>query len=272
MNITINTKVELNNGLEMPLFGFGTWELRKKTAYNAVKWAIEEGYRHIDTASFYGNEEWVGKAIKDSKVDREDIFLTTKIWPSEMGYKSTFNALEDSLKKLKTEYMDLYLIHWPKGKWRETWKAMEEIYQNGKVKSIGVSNFTIEHIERHLDLFDIKPVVNQVEFHPFLYQKELLEYCKSKEIQIEAYAPLTRTNKFNNPTIQAVAKKYDKSPAQILLKWGIQHKIIEIPKSSSKSHIEENANIFDFKIEKEDMEKLDSLNQDYRVVEDSVFH
>jgi diketogulonate reductase-like aldo/keto reductase len=270
--MSINTKIELNNGLEIPLFGFGTWDLRRQTAYNSVKWALEKGYRLIDTASFYGNEKWVGKAIKDSNIEREEIFLTTKIWPSEMGYESTFEALKSSLKKLKTDYLDLYLIHWPKGKWRESWKAMEEIYQNGKVKSIGVSNFTIDHIKRHSDQFKVKPVVNQVEFHPFLYQKELMTYCESKEIKIEAYAPLTRTEKFDDPTIQNIARKYDKTPAQILLRWVLEHKLIVIPRSSSETHIKENADIFDFKIKEEDMNKLDSLNEDYRLVEDAVFN
>ncbi|TXT58755.1 MAG: 2,5-diketo-D-gluconate reductase A [Promethearchaeota archaeon] len=272
MNFTIKSSIKLNNDLEIPMFGFGTWDLRRETAYYAVQWAIEEGYRLIDTASMYGNESRVGKAIKNSDVDREEIFLTTKIWPSEMGYESTFKALEKSLKNLKTEYLDLYLIHWPKGKWRETWKAMEELYKEGKVKSIGVSNFTIDLLEEHLNKFDLKPVVNQVEFHPFLYQRQLLEYCRSKNIRLEAYAPLTRTEKFGHPILKNIAEKYGKSVPQILLRWGLQHSIIEIPRSSSKTHIKENANVFDFEIKREDMGKLDSLNQDYRLVEDSVFN
>lgn len=271
MSLKINSKYKLNNGVKIPILGFGTWDLRGEGALNATTWALESGYRLIDTASFYGNEVEVGEGIKASQLAREELFITTKVWETEMGYQNTLNAFEKSLNKLNIDYIDLYLIHWPRAKRLETWQAMEELYNEKKVRAIGVSNFKIVHLKRLLNNSQIVPVVNQVEFSPFLYQKDLKKYCQEHDIKIEAYAPLTRAKKFNNPILKKIAKKYDKSPAQVLIRWGIQHGLIEIPKSSSKEHVKENSQIFDFNIKKSDMEKLDNLDEDFRVVDDPIF-
>ncbi|MBD3196072.1 MAG: aldo/keto reductase [Candidatus Lokiarchaeota archaeon] len=272
MQISIESTVELNNGVRIYRLGFGTWALRGKTAINAVSWAIETGYRLIDTASFYGNENEVGKAIKESKVDRDDLFITTKVWDSEQGYDKALEAFDRSKSKLGIDVLDLYLIHWPRDKRLETWKALEKLYKEEKVSAIGVSNFTIEQLKELFQNSTIKPVVNQIEFHPFLYQKNLLNFCEDNEIRVEAYAPLTRAEKFNNPIIQEISSKYNKTPAQILIRWGLQQGVIEIPKSSSKQHIIENAQVFDFDISDKDFEKLNNLNENYRLVEDMVFN
>jgi len=272
MTVNLDTKWKLNNGLKIPCIGFGTWTLSGSKAKKAVIWALEEGYRLIDTATIYGNEHQIGNAIRESSVEREDIFLTTKVWQTDFGYENTLNAFESSLRKLQTNYVDLYLIHWPRSGRYETWKALTKLYEEGKAKSIGVSNYTVEHLEELLEKTSIIPMVNQIEFSPFLYQKDLLEYSRKKAIQLEAYSPLTRTEKFENPILQEIAKKYEKSPAQILIRWNIEHKVIPIPKSSSRKHFLENANVFDFKLEKEELKKLDSLNQDFRVVDDPIFN
>lgn len=271
-DLTINSKVLLNNGIEIPLFGLGTWTLSGDKAFKAVLWALEAGYRLIDTASIYGNERKIGEALKASKINRDELFITTKVWTTDHGYDETLIAFKKSLKNLKLNYVDLYLIHWPDSDLRyETWKALERIHQDENARAIGVSNYTIPHLEEIFDKSSTIPVVNQVEFSPFLYQKDLLEFCEAHNIFLEAYCPLTRTRKFNDPIINSIAKKYEKTSAQILIRWGLQHNIIEIPKSGDKEHIKENANIFDFKIIKEDMDILDNLNEDYRLVENSIF-
>ena len=271
MELSLNSEFELNNGVNIPILGLGTWDVYGNQATKSVKWALETGYRLIDTASFYGNEEEIGQAIRESGISRGDIFLTTKVWDSEQGYENTLKAFERSIKKLKVDYIDLYLIHWPRNQRIETWKAMEKLYDSERVKAIGVSNFTIKHLEDLIENSNQIPSINQVEFSPFLYQEELLKYCNNKRIKLEAYCPLTRTRKFDNSILQEICKKYNKSPSQTLLRWGLQHNIIEIPKSISKDHINENANLFDFNIEKEDMVSLDSLNEDFRIVDDVSF-
>ncbi|MBI2667704.1 aldo/keto reductase [Candidatus Woesearchaeota archaeon] len=254
----INSKVNLNNNLKMPVIGLGTWQIRGKSAENSVLYALEAGYRLIDTASFYNNEEEVGNAIKKSGIPRGDLFITTKIWNSE--HNDPEKAFNKSLKKLNLDYIDLYLIHWPVQERLKTWKILERLYKEGKCKAIGVSNFTINHIKELLNNSEIIPAVNQVEFSPYLYQKELLEFCKLKKIALEAYSPLTRGANLDDEKLADIARKYNKSTAQILIKWGIQHGLIVIPKSSNKDRIYENINIFDFNIAKKDMEHLDSLN------------
>ncbi|TXT64061.1 MAG: 2,5-diketo-D-gluconate reductase A [Promethearchaeota archaeon] len=273
MNENNGFTYELNNGIKIPSIGFGTWALNGKTAQKAVKWALKAGYRLIDTASMYGNEVEIGKAIKESSIKREELFITTKIWDSEQGYENTFKAFERSLARLQVDYIDLYLIHWPRTKRLETWRAMEELYKqdNKVVRAIGVSNFTIDHLNELLRNSTIKPVINQVEFSPFLYQKDLLSYCNIHEIKVEAYAPLTRTEKFDNATLQEISKKYGKTVPQILIRWGLEHGLVEIPKSSNKEHIFENIDVFEFSIEDEDLKVLDSLNQDFRTVNDPIF-
>jgi diketogulonate reductase-like aldo/keto reductase len=207
--------------------------------------------------------------VKDSEIPREDIFITTKVWNSEHGFDKTLKAFENSLKKLKLSYVDLYLIHWPvSGLRNETWKALEKINEDGKARSIGVSNFTIRHLEELFETTSTIPAVNQFEFSPFLYLRDLMEFCQSKNIVVEAYCPLTRGQKLDNPQLKAIGQKYGKSTAQILLRWGIQHNVIQIPKSGNKDHIIENIKIFDFSLEDKDMKILDNLNENFRNVDD----
>ena len=269
MDLNINSTLKLNNGIEIPIIGLGTWALTGKNAYNSVLHALEAGYRLIDTAAMYGNERKIGEAVKDADTPREDIFITTKVWNSEQGYDKTLKAFERSLKKLDMSYVDLYLIHWPvTGLRNETWKALEKIYEQGKTRSIGVSNFTIRHLNELFETTSIIPAVNQFEFSPFLYLKELMEYCQSKNIVVEAYCPLTRGQKLYTTQLKTIGQKYGKTSAQVLLRWGIQHHVIQIPKSGSKDHIIENIDIFDFHLEDEDMKVLDNLNENFRNVDD----
>jgi len=256
----------LHNGIKMPWFGLGVFNVKDgDDVIQSVKWALEFGYRRIDTASIYKNEEGVGKAIRDSNVAREDIFVTSKVWNSEQGYESTIEAFHNSLNRLSFDYLDLYLIHWPvKEKYKETWKALEYLYNEGKVKAIGVSNFKIHHLEDLMKDAEIKPMVNQVELHPRLTQKELREYCQKHQIQIEAWSPLMHGKLLNHEVLVEIGKKYNKTPAQVILRWDLQSGIMTIPKSTKRERIIENASIFDFKLSKEDMEKIDALNCDER--------
>ena len=269
MDLNINSTQNLNNGVEIPYLGLGTWDLRGKEAYQAVLWSLDLGYRLIDTASLYENENEIGEALKDTDIPREEIFLTTKVWNNEQGYNNTLNAFEKSLKRLRVEYVDLYLIHWPvSGLRNETWKALEKIHEGGRTQAVGVSNFTIRHLKELLEISEITPTVNQIEFSPFLFQKELMDYCKSNRIVVEAYTPLIRGRKFDNKIVMDLAQKHNKTPAQILIRWGLQHEIIEIPKSGNKQHLQENAEVFDFTLGIEDMFRLDELNEDFRLVDD----
>jgi diketogulonate reductase-like aldo/keto reductase len=269
MVLKLNSNVKLNNGVSMPILGLGTWNLRGEVASRAVLWALEIGYRHIDTASLYGNEKKIGEALKKSEIPRDEIFITTKVWTSDQGYEKTLAAFNRSRELLNLNYIDLYLIHWPvTGLKSNTWKALEKLYDSGRVRAIGVSNFIIRHLEELKETLEIMPALNQVEFSPFLYQKELMEYCKSNGIALESYCPLTRTRKFNHPTLVAIGQKHNKTPAQVLIRWGLQHDIITIPKSGDKKHLTENADVFDFSLDESDMKQLDNLNEDYRLVDD----
>ncbi|KKN30275.1 hypothetical protein LCGC14_0835610 [marine sediment metagenome] len=266
ISLDINSTIRLNIGVEMPMLGFGTWNLRMKDGYKAVLWALEKGIRLIDTATVYENEKEVGSAIKDSGIPREEIFITTKVFSTEPGYESTLTPFEKSIRKLNVTYVDLYLIHWPLTDLRlETWKALEKLYEDKKTRAIGVSNYTIRHLNEHFEHFTTVPTVNQVEFSPFLYQKDLLDFCKSHEIVVEAYSPLTQGSKLDNETLLTIGKKYGKSPAQILIRWGLQHKIVQIPKSAKENHIAENIDVFDFILNEKDMKELDNLNEDFRI-------
>ena len=264
--MNLSSRVKLNNGIEMPYLGLGVFEIKDgEETYNAVKWAIEAGYKHIDTAAVYGNEVSVGKAIKDSGIARKDIFVTTKLWNEDMRQNNQLKAIDESLKRLGLDYVDLYLIHWPvAGKYVESWKKMEEIYKSGKARAVGISNFNIHHIEDILAVSDLVPAVNQCECSPELTQTELAGYCKQKGIQFEPWAPLGRGNALNNPKITAMAQQYGKVPAQIILRWGFQRGFVNIPKSSHKSRIEENAKIFDFELSDADFKALFTLNKDKR--------
>ncbi len=260
-------KTILNNKTKMPLLGLGTWQLAEgKECEQAVTWALKAGYRHIDTASVYRNEKSVGKAIKDSGISRQDIFVTTKLWNSE--HDNPQKAVLESLKRLDMKYADLYLIHWPVQERNKTWKTLEKLYKTGMCKAIGISNFSIQQIEELLETCDITPAVNQVEFHPWLYQKELHEYCKKQKIQLEAYSPLARGEKLNDKKLLEISQIYKKTPAQVLLRWAVQKNIVVIPKSKDNKRIAENANIFDFEIKESDMKKIDSFNENRHFVAD----
>ncbi|MFA5587231.1 MAG: aldo/keto reductase [Mariniphaga sp.] len=265
--MNIFSKVKLNNGVEMPWFGLGVFRAKDgQEVENAVLTALKHGYRSIDTAAVYDNEKGVGNAVIESGVSREEIFLTSKVWNTDQGYKSTFRAFEESLERLQTDYLDLYLIHWPKGKRSvETWKAMEELYEEKRVRAIGVSNFLEHHLEDFLPECNIIPAVNQYEFHPELLQPKLLEYCLKKGIRPEAWSPIMRGKVNDIPVLQALAVKYGKTPVQIVLRWDIQKGVVTIPKSVTPERIISNADIFDFELSSEDIAKIDGLDKNNRL-------
>lgn len=251
----------------MPWFGLGVFKVENGSeATESVKAAIKNGYRSIDTAAVYKNEEGVGIGIKESGVAREELFITSKVWNEDQGYDTTLAAFEKSLERLQLDYLDLYLIHWPgKDKYKDTWRALEKLYKDGKIRAIGVSNFQVHHLEELLKDAEIKPMVNQVEFHPRLTQKELRDYCKKQGIQLEAWSPLMQGQLLDNDVLTQIAEKYNKSVAQVILRWDLQHEVVTIPKSIKEHRIIENADIFDFELSQEDMDKIDALNQDERV-------
>lgn len=270
--ISIQTKTELKNGVKMPLFGLGVFMMSDgKEVKEAVKHALKVGYRSIDTAAIYHNEIGVGQAILESNVDRSEIFLTTKLWNTDQGFDSTLKAFDASLKKLNTDYLDLYLVHWPvKDKFVDTYKALERLYKENRVKAIGVSNFLIPQLKELLQNCEITPMVNQVEFHPLLQQNELQIFCHETNIKIEAWRPIIKGQIFDVKELELLAKKYNKSIPQIALRWEIQKGIIVIPKSVNKNRIEENATIFDFELSEEDIKFIDDLNQDKRTGPDPM--
>ena len=233
---------------------------------NSVRYALDAGYRHIDTAALYENEAGVGKAIATSSVDRKDIFVTSKVWNSDQGYDSTLRAFDETLHKLEFDYLDLYLVHWPvKGKYKETWRALEKLYKDGRVKAIGVSNFLKHHLEDLFQSAEIIPMVNQMEFHPYLVQQDLIDFCNNNQIRYEAWSPLMIGKAVDIEVIKALSEKYHKTPAQIILRWDIQKGVVTIPKSSNKERIISNGDIFNFEISDEDMKKIDSLDKGYRI-------
>ncbi|MEV5113144.1 aldo/keto reductase [Peribacillus frigoritolerans] len=262
----IGETITLHNGVKMPQLGFGVFKVKNgNETIESVKKAIEVGYRAIDTAAIYENEEGVGQAIRECGVPREELFITSKVWNTEQGYDTTLKAFEDSLNRLGLEYLDLYLIHWPgKDKYLETWRALEKLYKDGKVKSIGVSNFHIHHLENLLANSEVKPVVNQIELHPLLTQAEIRDYCAKHEIKVESWSPLGRGNLLEEPTINHIAKKHGKSPAQVLIRWHLQHDLVVIPKSITPSRIKENAQVFDFSLSLNEMNQIDALNKNER--------
>jgi methylglyoxal/glyoxal reductase len=263
----ISSKVKLNNGLEMPWFGLGVFLSNEgEEVEKAVKVALKNGYRHIDTAAIYKNERGVGKAVKESGIPREEIFITSKVWNTDQDYKTTLAAYEASLERLQMDYLDLYLIHWPKGKRSvETWKALEELYAKGSVRAIGISNFLEHHLDEFLPECKIMPAVNQYEFHPELLQPGLLEMCRRKGIQPEAWSPIMKGRVNEVPLMQDLAAKYGKTPVHIALRWDIQKGVVTIPKSVTPERIISNANIFDFELSEEDMAKIDKLDKNARI-------
>ena len=256
----------LHNGVEMPYFGLGVYLSKDgQEVINAIKWAVDAGYRHIDTASIYKNEEGVGIGVKEASVAREELFVVSKVWNSDQGYESTLKAFDDSLKRLGMDYLDLYLIHWPvEGKYKETWRALEKLYAEGRVRAIGVSNFLQHHLEDLMADAEVVPMVNQMEFHPYLVQQELLDFCQKNTIQYEAWSPMMQGKIFGMDAFEALAKKYNKTIAQIVLRWDLQKGVVTIPKSTKKERIESNAAIFDFEITQEDMELLDAMDRQQR--------
>jgi len=267
----LQSTTTLNNGVEMPWLGLGVFKVEEgQELVDAVKTAIKHGYRSIDTAAIYGNEVGVGQGIREAMeeagIAREDLFITSKVWNSELGYEKTIAAYEESLSKLGLEYLDLFLIHWPvEGKYSDAWRALETLYKEGRVKAIGVSNFQIHHLENLMKDAEIKPMINQVEYHPRLTQKDLKSFCKENNIQLEAWSPLMQGQLLENVELQEIAKKYGKSVAQIILRWDLQNGVITIPKSTKAHRIAENADVFDFELTEEDMKHIESLNQNHRV-------
>ncbi|WP_151734023.1 aldo/keto reductase ['Paenibacillus yunnanensis' Narsing Rao et al. 2020] len=265
--MNLQSTVKLANGVDMPWLGLGVYKVKEgQEVIESVQAAIRTGYRSIDTAALYGNEEGVGQAIRESGVSREELFITTKVWNSDQGYESTLAAFGQSLSKLGLDYIDLYLVHWPvKGKYKYTWRALEKLYADGKVRAIGVSNFQIHHLEDLLGEATVKPMVNQVELHPLLSQLELREYCANQGIQIEAWAPLAQGQLLDNELLQQIADTHGKSIAQVIIRWDIQSGIVTIPKSIKAQRISENADVFGFELSAAEMAQIDGLNINRRI-------
>ncbi len=265
---------KLYNGVGMPWLGLGVHRAGAGSeVVAAIQCALQAGYRSIDTATYYQNEHRVGEAVIKSGIPREDIFLTTKVWNTDQGYHSTISAFEASLEKLQTSYLDLYLIHWPQSELTfETWKAMEELYEKGKIRAIGVCNFLIPHLKRLMENSRIKPMVNQFEFHPELVQPELLQFCKDNRIQPEAWRPIMKGRVNEIEFLQELSDKYQKTPVQIVLRWDIQKGVVTIPKSVTPERITSNAAIFDFELSADDVARIDKLDKNVRLGEDPNAH
>lgn len=259
---SIQSTTELHNGVKMPVLGLGVYKAENgKEVIQAIHHAFEAGYRHIDTASFYENEEGVGEAIRTSGLSRDEIFLTSKVWNDDHGFDSTLRAFKISLSKLKTDYVNLYLIHWPvPGKFSETWRALEKLYDERRVKAIGVSNFLVHHLDEVIKNCRIKPMVVQNEFHPRLVQQPLLDFCRENDIQYEAWSPLMRGRVLQNKILKSIGKKYEKTAAQVVLRWDLQKGVVTIPKSVHRERIIENAEIFNFKLSEQEVREIDSLD------------
>lgn len=263
--------LDLNNGVKIPQLGLGVWKASDDEAESAVKTAIESGYQLIDTATIYGNEHGVGRGIAASGVPREELFVTTKLWNTDQGYDSTLAAFEKSLESLGLDYVDLYLIHWPlpaADKYIDTWKAFEKLYQDGRIKAIGVSNFKPTHLEKLMSETEIVPAVNQIELHPRFTQSETRDFCAQRDIAIESWSPIGGSagagNVLDEPVLADIGKKYDKSPAQVILRWHIQLGLIVIPKSVHAERIRENIDVFDFELSDEDMQQIATLDTETR--------
>lgn len=252
----------------MPQLGFGVWQVPDEEVTPAITKALEVGYRSIDTAKAYENEAGVGKAIANSDVPREELFITTKVWNSDQGYEKTLKAFDTSLEKLGLDYVDLYLIHWPTpayDEYVETYKALEKLYHDGRVKAIGVCNFNIEHLQRLLDECDVKPVLNQVECHPYFQQNDVKEFCAKHDIYVEAWSPLNQGGEvLNDDVVKQIAEQHGKTPAQVIIRWHLQSKTIVIPKSVTPSRIEENFNVFEFELGVDDMDEIAGINRNER--------
>ncbi|RIX54006.1 aldo/keto reductase [Paenibacillus nanensis] len=265
MTKALTESTVLSNGVSMPWLGLGVWKVKDDgEAETTVKAAIDAGYRAVDTAAIYENEAGVGAGLRASGVPRDQIFVTTKVWNANQGYDTSLAAFEESLNKLGMDYVDLLLIHWPvKGKYKDTWRALEQIYREGKAKAIGVSNFQIHHLEDVMASAEIAPMVNQVEYHPLLTQEPLLAFCKANKIQLTAWSPLMQGN-LDIPLLAEIGAKHGKSPAQVVLRWDLQNGVVTIPKTTTPSRLVENAGIFDFELTAEEMAQISALNQNKR--------
>lgn len=266
MTTSLTAKVKLNNGVEMPWFGLGVWQVKDgEEAKDSVKAAIKAGYVGIDTAAAYKNEKSVGEAIRESGANLDDLFITSKVWNGDQGYDETLAAFDATMEKLGLDVLDLYLIHWPvEGKYKDTWRAMEKLYKDGRIRAIGVSNFQPHHLDDLLADAEVVPAVNQIEFHPLLTQNDLLNYCAQKGIQVEAWSPLARGLLFDNEVVKGLGDKYGKSPAQILLRWVLDKGVVVLTRSVKESRIVENADLFDFVLTPEDVTALEELNKNQR--------
>lgn len=261
----------LNNGISMPLLGLGVYDMHAEEAINATRFALETGYRLIDTAAMYENEKEIGIAVNESQIPRNEIFITTKVHNEQQGFDKTLKSFDQSLKKLNIDYLDLYLVHWPlKATRKDTWLALEKLYSEGRIRAIGVANYLIPFLEELKTYATIVPAVNQVEFSPYLYLEDLKDYCKTNQIQLQAYSPLVRGLKFKDEKLLRLAEKYGKTPAQIIIRWALQLGISTIPKSANFQRIKENFNVFDFVIADEDIFKINNFNEQFRVVEDPM--
>ncbi|TVR31359.1 MAG: aldo/keto reductase [Spirochaetaceae bacterium] len=258
----------LNNGIKMPWVGFGVFKVNDgDEVIAAVTHALQAGYRHVDTASAYRNESGVGTAIAQSGVQRTDLFVTSKLWNADQGYDSTLRAFDASLERLGLDYLDLYLIHWPlpmKGLYKDSWRALEKLYKDRRVRAIGVSNFQPNHLEDIMANSEVVPAVNQVEFHPRLTQEPLREFCGTHKIQVEAWSPLMRAQLIDDPTIARIATVHGRTPAQVILRWDLQHEVVTIPKSVTPERIIENSRVFDFELSEAEIREIDSLNSNER--------
>ena len=260
-------KLRLNNRVRIPIIGFGIWQITPgKETENAVYHALKTGYRHIDGAAMYGNEEDVAKAIKKSGIPRDEIFITTKI-RNDM-HDDPEKAFNESLKKLNTDYVDLYMIHWPVPQRNKTWEFLERFLEEGRARAIGVGNFTVRHLNELLKTAKVIPAVDQIEYNPYRQQKDVFDFCRSEGINLVGYCPLTRGNKLNDPKLLRLADKYSKTPAQVLIRWAIQNNIVSIPKSRNPARIEENFNVFDFNLSQDDLHEMNSWNEDFIVTRD----
>jgi diketogulonate reductase-like aldo/keto reductase len=265
-DLALSTTVTLPGGVEMPVLGLGVWQAAPGAeTRDAVGEALRVGYRLVDTARAYRNEADVGAAVRESGIPRGEIFVTTKLWNGDHGYDRTLRAMDESLERLGLERVDLYLVHWPvEGLRHESWRAMEKILADGKARAIGVSNYTIRHLDELLARAKVAPAVNQVEFSPFLYQRDLLAHCVRHGIRLEAYGPLVRGQRMDDPVLARIARKHGRTPAQVLLRWALQHDVVAIPKSVHPARIRENSDVFGFALEADDMAALDGLDEGYR--------
>jgi diketogulonate reductase-like aldo/keto reductase len=266
MALTIGSTATLRGGVELPLLGLGVYQSRPGTeTRRAVETALRLGYRHVDTARAYGNERDVSAGIAASGVPRREVFVTTKLWNSDHGYDQTLRACDESLARLGMEQVDLYLVHWPVQELRaETWRAMERLRADGKARAVGVSNYTVRHLEELLGGAREPPAVNQIELHPFLQQRELVEFCNGNGIVVEAYAPLVKARRMEHPVLRRVARKHAATPAQVLVRWALQQGLVVLPKSVHAPRIEENARVYGFHLDREDLEAIAGLDEGFR--------